>query len=81
MTPNQFKNLLAFMFIMTNEDAPQAMGRISPDYMIEKFSRYAGVANLRDDDAWNWGMHPGLKAVFDDYLRIWKVDELFGAES
>ena len=78
MTKNQFLNLLTFMIIMTNEDSPQIMGRISPDYMIEKFSRYGNPSALRDDDGWNWGMHPSLRVIFDHYCTHWKVDELFG---
>lgn len=73
MSPNQFKNLLAFLVVMTNEDAT-LLSKLSPDYIVEKFARYAGVGTLRDDDGWQWGLHPTLRRYFDDYVEAWKVD-------
>lgn len=64
---NQFKNLLAFLILMGNE---QILGR-SPDYILEKLSRYAGEVNTPDTDEWRWGLDSNNQRLFDDYLTLW----------
>jgi len=75
MTADQFKNLLTFLMIMTNEDAVCLLDK-SPDYILEKWYRYVN-APLPTGEGWNWGMHPTLRAVFLRYCEKWHVDELF----
>lgn len=81
MTTNQFRNLLAFLCVMFNEDAYLVL-RLAPDYIVEKFVRYAGPLTLRDDDGWNWGMHPILHAQFLAYLDHWalQIQEMEAAD-
>jgi hypothetical protein len=70
MKIDQFKNLLAFLFLVTGEDCKYLP---APDYIIEKFTRYSGVGMLRDDDAWKAGLHPHLRAQFNAYLEHWHL--------
>lgn len=75
MTLNQFKNLLAFLCLAGGED-PSVFLDKAPPFLIEKYSRYATVATLRDDDAWRWGLHPILRrAAFDPYCAKWGLSE------
>ena len=72
MTLDQFKNLLAFLCLATNEHGGAIMGK-SPDYLLEKFGMYATLSGLRDDDTWAHGrLHPMLRgSVFNAYLAHW----------
>lgn len=70
MTTNQFRNLLAFLCTLSATDVTRLS---APDYLIEKFARYAGVGTLRDDDSWMVGLHPINRAKFDTYVEHWKL--------
>lgn len=73
MTPNQFKNILCFLAILTGE-TPVALTDYAPEYVLEKYFRYIS-ALPPDDDRWQWGLHPTLRRVLDGYLIKWSVDE------
>lgn len=64
MTQNELKNLIVFCILMENNDG--ILGK-SPDYIIEKFERYAN----RNDDSYNWGMDRNNQKKFDDYIKKW----------
>lgn len=74
LSHNQFKNLIAFLCIAGNEDYGAFLDK-SPDYLMEKYSRYAGPSSLRDDDGWRWGLHPTLRRVFDAYCARWNLND------
>jgi hypothetical protein len=74
LTHNQFKNLIAFLCVAGNEDCHAFLDK-SPEYLMEKYSRYAGPSALRDDDGWQWGLHPALRLIFDDYCEQWKLND------
>jgi hypothetical protein len=71
MTPNQFRNLLAFTALVTGEEP--AVLNYAPDYIIEKYMRYMG-APPPDDNRWNWGHHPILRNHIDAYCQKWGID-------
>lgn len=69
MSPNQFRNLLAFLIMMRAEpfDLP------APSYIVEKFARYGTPSTLRDDDNWEAGLHPVYRAKVQAYLDHWSL--------
>ena len=69
MNKVQFKNLLAFLFIMSN--GSEIFSK-SPDYIIEKANRYLDVKNIRDEEEFYWGLHPALKKAYDAYCEQWE---------
>ena len=72
ITINQFKNLLAFLSIILNEHSLILINQ-SPDYILEKFSRYIGPAqNIFDSDDHKWGVHPTLyRTTIERYHEKW----------
>ena len=74
VTPNQFKNLLAFAVLISDE-SPGVLN-VAPRYILEKWWRYIGtehVGSLPDTDRWQTGMHPTLRVLFDAYCAKWRV--------
>lgn len=64
ITLNQFKNLLAFLTIILNEEVIVLVDR-SPDYILEKFYRYVGSDfGIRDSNDHLWGVHLVLYEQF-----------------
>lgn len=74
MTSDQFKNLLVFLVLIGGEGSPDLLD-MHPEYILEKYYRYVN-APLPTGEGWRWGLHPGLRQVFDEYCLRWKVDEL-----
>ena len=72
VTINQFKNLLAFLSIILNEHSLILIDQ-SPDYILEKFSRYIGPAqSILDTNDHQRGAHPVLYAqVIERYHGKW----------
>jgi hypothetical protein len=69
MTSIQFKNLLAFLFIMGDG----SMMTKSPEYIIEKANRYIDIKNIKSEVEFEWGLHPTLKRAYDAYFFQWEV--------
>lgn len=72
MTPDQFKNVIAFCALMSGESCEVL--HQSPEYIIEKYYRYIGV-DPSDDERWNLGHHPGLRRFVRAYFTFWALDE------
>lgn len=71
--PQKVANILAFLAILGDEDVyfHDAVMRLSPDYIIEKFERYVESTRVE----YPWGIHPVLKQeVFQRYVDKWKLE-------
>ena len=68
MTSEQFKNLLAFLFLMGCDND---LASKSPDYIIEKAKRYLTIEAITLDVQYGWGLHPILRESFDLYCKYW----------
>lgn len=64
MSNNEFFNLIAFCILMENNEGILCK---SPDYILEKFSRYVGNEN----DEYKWGLDDINTQKLDDYLLKW----------
>ena len=70
MDKQQFKNLLAFLFLMSNGETLISK---SPDYIIEKAHRYIDCKAVKSSVEVLWGLHPTLKEYYDFYCSHWEV--------
>ncbi len=65
----QFQNLLRFLIIFVDD---RRILKLSPDYLIEKFSKYIGAPS-EINDWYNQGLNIALEQmVYEEYLKIWK---------
>jgi len=67
----QVKNIIAFFSILFGEDEfINALIKIPPDYLLEKFNRYIKSTRPESD----WGLHPSLRRdVFEVYCNKWNI--------
>ena len=66
------KNIMAFLSIIFGEDYDfaNALFKMHPDYLIEKFDRYV----LSDRPESDWGLHPSLRIeFFNEYCDKYKL--------
>lgn len=74
VTLDQFKNLLSFAILISDE-SPGVLN-IAPRYILEKFDRFIGLGcgdAIPSDGAWKTGMHPTLRVLFDRYCQKWGI--------
>jgi len=65
---DEFKRLLAFIFIMFGEEVPFVR---NPHYILEKYVRYIKFPQVKNE--YLWGMHPILKGRFNAYCEKFKI--------
>ena len=71
ITEDQFKNLLCFLIIITNEHSRILLG-LSPDYILDKYHRYVNnIASIQNSNDYNWGTHPMLHEITKEYHEKW----------
>ena len=72
ITENQFKNLITFLVVLLNEDV-HVLATMSPDYMLEKFSRYiCKSSDILDNENHLSGAHEILYRDFiKKYHKFW----------
>jgi len=68
---NTIKNIVAFCILMQNNNG--IIGK-SPDYIMEKYMRYA--ANISGVDKTEWGLDASNKALLEIWIYKWVPDEL-----
>ena len=77
ITGVQFKNLLAFLSIMSNDY--EYLYNLSPEYILEKFYMYIGnPINILNNNNYENGLHQLIKTKFiNKYYERWgNIDEL-----
>lgn len=67
MTIHKFLNILAFSILMGG----QKVLTKSPDYIVEKFTRYCGDG--KEQIEFMWGLDAINRAVFDEYVVRWRI--------
>lgn len=63
----KFKNILAFVVLMAGDKTLAH----SPDYILEKFYRYAGSDSGIEDDSYKWGLDSRNNLIWKEYINKW----------
>lgn len=67
MSHDQILNIVAFCILMENNEG--VVGK-SPDYIIEKYNRYARI-NSQRHEGWAWGLDRGNEAKIKTWQDRW----------